>query len=347
MADLEHFKRYGWAVSETNLDTLPDDAPQAAKDLAKRLTLEGRRRSLTEWLSHVQDDGRIHGKFWHIGAWTHRMSHSNPNQANIASVWDPKKVPKTPVEEVKAKYDTSMRGCWRASEGAWLVGTDAEGIQLRILAHYMKSPEYVEAITKGNKEDETDIHNLNKRALGTKKSGNGAPLCEDRDTAKTFIYAWLLGAGIAKVASILKSSTADAKEAQSNFLDSLPELKRLKQIEIKRDAMRGYFIGLDGRKVDCNSEHLMLAGYLQNGESVIMKRATILWLKKAKEEGIKFRLLDLVHDEFQTEVFGSKEDAERLGKIQCEAIEQVGRDLKLFCPLAGNYSIGKDWSQTH
>lgn len=344
MADLEHYKKYGWTVSETNLNTLPDDAPQAAKDLAKRLTLEGRRRSLTEWLSHVQDDGRIHGKFWHIGAWTHRMSHSAPNQANIPANWPTDKdhnkvLPKTSVEEVKYKYDTDLRGCFKVPDESWLVGTDAEGIQLRILAHYMKSQAYVDAITKGDKKYETDIHNLNKRALGT--------ACKDRDTAKTFIYAWLLGAGIAKIAAILQCSTAIARTSEQRFLDSLPELKRLKQVEIKRDAMRGYFIGLDGRKVPCTSDHLMLAGYLQNGEAVIMKKAALRWVSRARQEGIKFKLVDFVHDEWQTEVSGSYEDAVRLGELQRQAIEEVGVELGLFCPLAGATVIGKNWAETH
>ena len=174
----EHYKRYGWTVDEANLATLPASAPQAAKDLAKWLTLEGRRKSLVEWLGCVQDDGKIHGKYWGIGAWTHRMSHSSPNSANIASPFSGK--PKSPVEEIKAKYDGAMRNLWKASDGAWLVGTDAEGIQLRLLAHFMQSEDYVKAIISGKKEDETDIHNMNKKALG--------PVCRSRDDAKSFVY---------------------------------------------------------------------------------------------------------------------------------------------------------------
>ncbi len=338
MSDLEHFKRYGWKVNETNLNTLPDSAPEEARNLAKWLTLEGRRSSLEEWLGCVnREDGRIHGSFWHIGAWTHRMSHSNPNQANIASVFHG--TPRTAVEEVKARYDGRLRECFTVPSDTWLVGCDAEGIQLRVLAHYMRSEDYVEAITNGVKEDETDIHNLNKRALGS--------VCRNRDVAKTFIYAWLLGAGLGKIAAILGCSTAEAKIAEQNFLSALPELRRVREKNIKHDAYQGYFIGLDGRKVNCTSEHLMLAGYLQNGESIIMKRATLLWYDWAKKAGINFKLVDLVHDEWQVEVKGSKEDAERLGELQCKALEQVGEDLGLFCPLAGSYVIGKNWKETH
>jgi DNA polymerase-1 len=332
----EHFDYYGWVVSEENLSTLPSDAPEGAKTLAKWLTLEGRRSSLQEWIGCVSEDGRIHGKFWHIGAWTGRMSHSNPNQANISSPFHGE--PKSPIEEVKAEFDGKLRALWTVDEGHYLVGTDAEGIQLRILAHLMQSKEYVTAITSGKKEDETDIHNLNKRSLG--------PICRDRDTAKTFIYAFLLGAGTEKVSRILDCTKPMAKGAVQNFLDSLPELKRLKAGRIPRDAARGFFRGLDGRKVVQSSEYLMLAGYLQNGEAVVMKHANLLWRKWATEAGVWFKQVDFVHDEWQTEV-SSKEDAIKLGELQCKAIEETGKRLNLFCPLQGNYKVGTNWLETH
>lgn len=335
--DKDHYDRYGWMTNEENLQSLPASAPQAAKDLVKWLTLEGRRKALTEWLKCCEEDGKIHGKYWPIGAWTHRMSHSAPNSANISAPFAD--TPKTPVEEIKARFDGPMRNCWIASEDTWLVGTDAEGIQLRLLAHYMKSKEYVEAICKGDKKDETDIHNMNKKALG--------PICRTRDHAKTFIYAFLLGASIPKVAEILQCSNKEASQAVNNFLAALPGLKKLKDWTIPNDARRGYFIGLDGRKVKCTSEHHMLAGYLQNGEAVIMKHANILWRTRAKAEGIIFKQVNFVHDEWQTECYCTKEQAERLGEIQRQAIEDVGKELEVFCPLAGNTKVGKTWLQTH
>ena len=106
-------------------------------------------------------------------------------------------------------------------------------------------------------------------------------------------------------------------------------------------------MGLDGRKVACDSEHLMLAGYLQNGESVIMKHANVLWRKELRKTGIQFKQVDFVHDEWQTEVIGTKEEAEEVGRIQRWAIKQTGEDLGLFCPLAGSSDIGRSWAETH
>ena len=303
------------------------------KALAEWLTLEGRRSSLQEWLGQVEPDGRIHGKFWPIGAWTHRMSHSNPNQANIPSPFSG--VADTPVKKVKEKYDGAMRDLFYTDN--WLVGCDAEGIQLRILAHYIESPAYRDAIVSGDKKLKTDIHSLNQRLLSA----------DTRDMAKTFIYAWVLGAGIDKIAEILETNIPNAKKAESSFIEELPGLKKLKSVQIPYDAARGYFIGLDGRKVPCTSEHLMLAGYLQNGESIIMKMATLIWMKWADEAGINYRLLNLVHDEWQTEVIGPLSDAKKLGELQCFALQEVGKRLGLFCPLAGEYRVGQTWKETH
>ena len=174
----EHYKRYGYTCSEENLKTLPADVPQGVKDLTKWLTLEGRRSSLQEYLNVVDPtDSRIHGKFWHIGAWTHRMSHSNPNQANIPASFHGD--PKTGVEEIKAKYDSPIRSLFTVEEDEWLVGCDADGIQLRVLAHYMDDPEFTKALESGDKSKGTDVHTLNMKKLGK--------VCKDRDTAKTFI----------------------------------------------------------------------------------------------------------------------------------------------------------------
>lgn len=333
----ERFAKYGWTLSENNLATLPDDAPEGGQKLAEWLTLEGRRSSLVEWIGHCKDDGRIHGRFTHIGAWTGRMAHSAPNQANIPAAFHGEA--RTAVERVKEKYDGDFRKLWCVPDNHYLVGTDAEGIQLRILAHLMKSEEYVHAIVSGKKEDETDIHNLNRKALGISHV--------TRDMAKTFIYAFLLGAGTAKVAQILKVNNKEAQQAVENFMQSINGLANLKKRVIPSIASRGWFKGLDGRKVPVPSEHKALAGMLQNGEAVVMKHAAIRWTRQAAYEGIKFKLVTWPHDEWQTEVNGCHSDAERLGIIQRNAIVDTGIDLNIMCPLAGSTNIGTNWYETH
>lgn len=138
-----------------------------------------------KWLEIVEDDGRVHGRINPIGAATARCTHSDDNMANIASV---RKNNKGEVlEGVAGEYGWDCRSCWTVDSGNVLVGADASGIQLRALAHYMNDPRYTKEVCEG------DIHTVNQKAAGI----------ADRPTAKTFIYAWLLGAGDETIGSIV------------------------------------------------------------------------------------------------------------------------------------------------
>lgn len=337
----EHLERYGWTVSEDNLKTLPEDAPEGAKALAQWLTLEGRRSSLAEWIGQCCDDDRIHGSINNVGAWTGRCSHKNPNTANIASPFHGE--PKNAVEEIKKEYDGHLRACWDVPEGSWLVGCDADGIQLRVLADYLwrhfDADMYAKAIMEGKKEDETDIHNVNKKALGVAHA--------TRDMAKTFIYSWLLGAGVAKTASILGVNQREASEARDRFEKSIDGLFKLKRQLVPFIADKGYFKGYDGRLVPVPSEHKTLAGMLQNGEAVLMKHTLLEFHKRARAEGINFKMVGFIHDEYQVEVIGSKDEAEHLGKIVAQSMSDVGEELGFRIPTPGSYDIGKNWAETH
>ena len=156
-----------------------------------------------------------------------------------------------------------------------------------------------------------------------------------------------MGAGNGKVGQILRVSSQQAQAAVFNFMESISGLKKLKMKVIPQIAERGYFRGYDGRKVIVPSEHKTLAGMLQNGESTIMKHACLKWIADAEKEKINLRLVRWPHDEWQTEVIGSKDAAERLGQIQRDSIKWAGKDLGLMCPLAGSTDIGKNWFDTH
>lgn len=167
----ERLKAYqitGWSVDEENLSTLPEDAPEGARKLAQRILLASRRSVLQEWFNaYNPTTGRIHGRFNGLGAWTHRMSHQAPNQGNIPSDPDVKdKNNPTPVEVFKLKYSKALRALWSSASNRRLVGVDADGIQLRILAHYMGDKDFTDALVNGDKDKGTDAHSLNAIRLG-------------------------------------------------------------------------------------------------------------------------------------------------------------------------------------
>lgn len=340
---LNNQKIVGWKVNENNLSTLPKSAPAAAKLLAKRILYESRRKTLVEWTELVQDDGRIHGEFHGIGAWTHRMAHRKPNMANVTNEYD--------TNGKIRLLGKELRQCWTVPKDRLLVGVDAEGIQLRIFAHYINDPAFIDALVKGKKDDRTDPHSLNQQILGD--------CCKSRDAAKRFIFAFLLGAGIGKLSEILGVSEPEGTEALSRVYKRYTGLQTLKDTIIPADARRGYFVGLDGRKVrifgdsEGQRRHLAMSGYLQCGEAVVIKTAATIFSQRLRD--FDSHLVDIVHDEFQLEVPNDFRVARSVAELVSNSITEAGVLLSIRCPLAGSYyndkrremTFGRNWWETH
>lgn len=285
-----------------------EHVPEAALVL-EYLTLQKRYGMLKSWLDAVQEDGRIHGRVNTCGAVTGRMTHSSPNMAQIPS-------------------DSLYRQCFVAPAGSKLVGIDASGLELRMLAHYMNDAEYTDLILNG------DIHTYNQQAAGL----------ETRAQAKTFIYAFLYGAGDAKIGSIVGGSSRKGAELKQSFLDSLPALMKL-IMKVSKHGLKGSLPGLDGRRVLIRSDHAALNTLLQSAGAIVMKQALVLATDKLKRYGYPYKLVAQVHDEFQVEV--PEEYAVRVGTVFRNAIRDAGRELNLRCPLDGEFKVGNTWAETH
>ena len=208
----------------------------------------------------------------------------------------------------------------------------------------MDDKEFTTALVSGKSEDGTDVHTLNWRKL------NGSLYdypCKDRTTAKTFIYSYILGASNSKTAQIFGCSNQEAAECRDRFVNAFPGLKSIREELIPLDVERGYFLGLDGRPVMCDSAHHMLAGYLQNGETVVMKLANWEWRRRLLKEHIPFWQMAYVHDEWQTRTIDDEAVANYIGQLQADSIKWAGEELGLKCPLAGSFKIGYNWKDCH
>ena len=205
---------------------------------------------------------------------------------------------------------------------------DASGLELRMLAHYMNDPSYTREVLDG------DIHTANQKSAGL----------PTRDQAKTFIYAFLYGAGDEKIGSIVGGTSADGKEVKRKFLDNTPALKSLRE-RVATASKRGYLIGLDGRRIIVRSEHSALNTLLQGAGAIVMKQALVFLDNQAKAKGIKYKIVGNIHDEIQTEVLDM--DSILFGKIAVDSIRLAGFEFNLNCPLDGEYKIGETWNETH
>jgi DNA polymerase I-like protein with 3'-5' exonuclease and polymerase domains len=299
-------------VDESTLKPL-QHIPEVALVL-EYLTLQKRSSMVKSWLEHADPvTDRVHGRVNPCGAVTGRMTHQSPNMAQITA---------------RGVYGAESRSCWIVPKGKKLVGFDASGLELRMLAHYMGDEEYTNEILNG------DIHTTNQTAAGL----------SERSQAKTFIYAFLYGAGDAKIGSVVGGSAKDGRALKQRFLRNTPALEYLRE-RVTRACSRGHLIGLDGRKLWVRSEHSALNTLLQASGAVVMKKALILLDDAAKELGFDYKFIGNIHDEIQTEV--DEQQAEDFGKLAVSCIVQAGQQFGLRCPLDGEYKIGDNWSETH
>jgi DNA polymerase I-like protein with 3'-5' exonuclease and polymerase domains len=308
----KHTEKGSVIVDETTLEGI--DIPEA-KAIAEYLMLQKRIAQIESWLSAVESDGRVHGRVITNGAVTGRMTHMSPNMAQIPNS--------------SAVYGPECRNLWIVEKGNRLVGIDASGLELRMLAHYMNDDEYTSEVVSG------DIHTANQKAAGL----------ETRNQAKTFIYAFLYGAGSPKIGSIVGGGAKEGQNLITSFLRNTPKLKALREKVSRIYSQKGWLPGLDGRKLLVRSEHSSLNTLLQGAGAIVMKQALVLLSNRLKREKIEHKFCANVHDEWQIET--KEETADLVGQYGVLAIEEAGKVLNMRCPLSGEYRTGLTWKDTH
>jgi DNA polymerase I len=262
------------------------------------------------------------------------MSHSAPNLAQVSK-------------------DHRARECWIPRPGWKLVGVDAEGLEARMLAHYMHRYDdgaFTKMLLEGRKEDATDVHSANSKAV----NAVGFPV--DREGAKTLLYALMYGAGDPK----LGMTVMDRLRALGLPKPKLPprELGALVRLALSR-SMKGidkltadilqaiktkkHLRGLDGRHVAVRSTHSALNTLLQGAGAIVMKQALADFFEK--HPSADYGLCAAVHDEQQIEAHPSI--AATLGQSFADCIRLAGEHFSLKCPLAGKAAVGDNWSETH
>jgi len=314
-------------VSEDVLDALPyEEAALFSQYLQTEKVLGFLSNGKNSWLKLVQPDGRIHGRVITNGAITGRCTHFNPNMAQIPSV--------------RAYKGKECRELFYAPEGKRFVGGDASGLELRCLAHYLHpydNGEYAKVILEG------DIHTFNQKAAGL----------ETRDKAKTFIYAFIYGAGNEKLGFItaptasITAQEAIGKRLRAKFYSSIPALERLTNDVKSTFKTRGYLVGLDGRHLYPRAQHSALNTLLQSAGAIIMKKATCIFWDRVKEAGLLENIKPALHVHDEWQVISDEKWADTTGRKIPLAIKEAGEYFSFNIPLTGEYKVGQNWAQTH
>mgnify|MGYP003110504544 FL=1 len=294
--------------------TLKDVNIPEAQKIAQYLLLQKRVSQVRSWLDVVEEDGKVHGRVITLKAITGRMAHNSPNMAQVPAVYSP--------------YGKECRQVWMTSSDKYkLLGCDASSLELRCLAHYMGDKKFTDEVVGG------DIHTANQKAAGL----------PSRDSAKTFIYALIYGAGPAKIGSIVGGGAKEGKKIMDKFMSNMPALKTLRD-KVDRASGTGYIRGLDGRLLKVRQQHAAMNLLLQGAGAIICKE----WLRQITlmtQRDYDYNLVASIHDEYQFEV--RVDQAERFGELTQRAMKQVEKTLSVNCPLDSEYKIGNNWAETH
>ena len=316
---------YGWTpllmtstgkpvINETVLKDIGTDiALQFLKllDLTKQLGMIS--EGVNAWQKLVTTSSRIH-HHCSVATSTFRCAHRKPNLAQVPS-------------------DERFRRLFTATPSYVMVGADLSGIELRMLAHYLArfdKGRYAEILLTG------DIHQTNADRIGI-----------TRRQVKTVTYAFLYGAGDTKIGKSIDKQLIDdeatkrGKEVRKAYIAAIPGLKELLEA-VHKASERGYVLGLDHRRILCDSRHKSLNYLLQGSSAILAKR----WMVLANEHlPDTARQIAFVHDELQFEC--KEKDKEDLKFLLELTAVQAGEYYKMRCPVAAESQSGTTWADVH
>ena len=329
----DRLKTLGWKPSaftatgkpEVNDKVLKQLKYPEAKLISEHLLIQKRLGQLSDGEQaylKLNKKGKIYGKINTNGAVTGRCTHFSPNLAQCASK--------------ASKYGFEMRQLFVAPTSMDMCGIDFRGIELRVLSNYLHN------FDSGHFQKtllEDDIHTTNQKHLGL----------QSRDKAKTFIYAYIYGAGNDKLSEILDVSAAEAKRIREKFEELLPALRNLKDAVRVKYRNQKWIYGLDKRKLMCRAEFSSLNTLIQSAGALLVKAGTIIINKDLETAGFKwgedYRMVLHIHDELQFVV--KKDKVEKFKLIAKQMFKKTQDYFKFRCPLDGEIKVGKNWSDTH
>ena len=273
------------------------------------------------WLKTVAADNCIHHQCF-LGTATFRQAHSHPNLGQVVSApW--------------------ARKLFLPHPGQVLVGADLQGLELRVLGHYLAKHDggsFANTVVNG------DIHQQNADRVG----------CSRREV-KTLTYAFLYGAGDLKLGHTFAPELSDAKkrelgkELRVKFLKAIPGLDPL--ITKVKNHVRGHGLlpAIDGRYVHCSAEHAALNFICQSAGAILSKRWVLLIKQMLSDEGLThgrdYSFCAYVHDEVQ--ISSHADHVELIKDVTEAAALKAGEYYNFRVPITAEATFGKTWAETH
>jgi DNA polymerase I-like protein with 3'-5' exonuclease and polymerase domains len=273
------------------------------------------------WFNSIEGDGCIHHSCT-LSTQTGRNAHRGPNLGQVVSApW--------------------ARELFVPHPGHVMVGADLEGLELRLLGHYLAAFDegaFAEVVVNG------DIHQQNADRVGC-----------TRTQVKTLTYAFIYGAGDVKLGHSLSPELSDAQkktlggELRRKFLDAIPGLEPLVDAVKLKVRSTGRLRGLDGRPIFCRAEHSSPNFLLQSAGAIISKRWVVIGQQMLDDAGLTYDVdytrCAYVHDEVQMSVVPAEVD--RMKMLLEAAAPEAGKYYNLRVPIGACADHGDNWAATH
>lgn len=349
-ADLkQHLLNIGWRPTHWNIDkeTKEKKSPRlndpVTKDICPNLEKLGEKFSwvlkLTEWLvlrhrrnllrgngnagllnhPRLDIDSRLPAGMVTIGAGTHRVTHRTV--ANLP--------------RVSTLYGREIRSLFAVPRGRSLVGFDASALEDRLKGHYTYKYDGGEYARKIN-DPEYDAHTESADLWGISRSD-----------AKTGNYALQFGAGVPKFAAGLGVDIPTGQRYYQLWWDNNAGLRDFRDAATHYWEKHGsrYVLGLDGRRVPCDTAHKVTNRIIQSAGAIVMKRATVIFDRLIKKEGLDAHMTEFYHDELVVECDPAV--AERVLQLGIKSIRMAGKAYNLAVDLDADGDIGQNWGDIH
>jgi DNA polymerase-1 len=322
------------------------------------------------WLKKVKA-GKIHAAYNPMGTITSRAAHFQPNIGQVPAA--------------SVQFGPECRALFGVLPGFGQCGADMEGLELRVLAHYMAKydgGEFGRTVLEGDPHWD-NVLGFGFYPKGTKRDKHDELHTVFRETgAKRGVYAVLYGCGAEKLGMIIlealrlamkrdplraapiyaryfgtdmapgkRKITAVGKEAKESFLANLPALRQLYKIVGSLADTQGWVPGLDGRRVPCRSAHSAVNALVQSAGAILCKNWVVNSYRACLRDGLTwgwdgdFVFLGWIHDEIQAAFRDGLGD--RLGELLTAEARRAGEPYGFRIRLDSKYKLGRNWADTH
>ena len=278
--------------------------------------------------------GRVHTSFNQIGTATGRMSSNNPNLQNIP---------------VRTEIGRTLRKAFVPENDDFVIlSADYSQIELRIMAHYCKDENMINAFKKNQ-----DIHSdTAKRIFSVEHKKDITP--NMRRKAKEVNFGIIYGIGAFGLAKRLEIRNTEAKDIIDKYFSEYPKVKDYMERTKKFARENGYVQTITGRRrylsqinnqnasARAEDERAAINMPIQGTAADMIKIA----MNKIYEEFIKnkfeSKMLLQVHDELVFEV--KKSELEQVKEI---VLYEMKNAIKLDVPIEVEIGVGKNWFEAH